>query len=121
MLIQRSGTFDRDAAETPAGFAESELTTLDPELLSSSFELDPDVIYERLDGRLVLVHLRSNRIYELSSTASRFCELLTSGRDPATCLEVLDQEFDTSRELLCAEAQRLLETLSQQEIVRRSP
>lgn len=121
MLAKRPDAVDRDAADTPSGLTEYEPSSLHPELLSGTFELDPDVIYELLDGRLVLVHLRSNRIYELSSTASRFCELLIAGRDPVACLEVLDQEFDTNREVLCAEAQRLLETLSQQQIVRRSP
>jgi hypothetical protein len=120
LSIKQSGAFDRDATAIPSGLTEAEHTPLVSEPFSGNFELDPDVIYELLDGRLVLVHLRSNRIFELSSTASRFCELLIAGRDPAACLEVLEQEFETNHEVLCAEAQRLLETLSQQEIVRRS-
>jgi hypothetical protein len=121
LITKRSGASDRDAAEAPLDPTEYEPITLGSEQFSGTFELDPDVIYEQLDGRLVLVHLRTNRIYELSSTASRFCELLIAGGDPIACLEVLDEEFNTDRETLCAEAQRLLETLSQQEIVRRSP
>lgn len=90
------------------------------EVLSGSFNLDPDVIYERLDGRLVLVHLRTNRIYELSATGARFCELLLSGCSPAAGLEILAREYDTSCAVIRDEIRRLLEKLSQDEIVRRS-
>ena len=39
----------------------------------------PDVVGRRLEDRFVLVNLRSNRIYELNSTATILWELLDKG------------------------------------------
>ena len=41
----------------------------------------PDVVGRRLEDRFVVVNLRTNRIYELNSTASILWEILESGSD----------------------------------------
>lgn len=45
--------------------------------------VDPDVVAERLGDDLVLVHLKTNKIYELNSTATRIFELAKAGHDRA--------------------------------------
>lgn len=42
-------------------------------------QLNPEVMAQRMGDDLVLVHLSSNQIFELSSSAARLWELLESG------------------------------------------
>jgi hypothetical protein len=53
-----------------------------------------EVVSRKLGDRLVVVNLRTNRIYELNSTASRIWELLEAGSDRTEIEETLLGEFD---------------------------
>jgi len=61
---------------------------------------DPDVVTRRLGDEVVLIHLRTNQIYELNRTAARIWELISAG---ATCPQIeqrLEEEFDVPADRL---------------------
>lgn len=63
------------------------------------------VVARRVDAGTVLIHLRTNRIYELNVTGSRIWELLREGCDSGTIQTRLLQEFEVDE----AEARRAIE------------
>ena len=68
----------------------------------------PNVVAKRLGDALVLVHLDTNRIYELNSTAARLWELCDAGCDLAQILTQMDEEFDVQEPRLRAETEAML-------------
>jgi hypothetical protein len=62
--------------------------------------VDPDVVAERLGEDLVLVHLKTNKIYELNSTATRIFELAKAGHDRSEIEGRLLEEYDVDRPAL---------------------
>lgn len=79
----------------------------------------PDVASRRLGDEVVLVHLRTNRIFSLSPTGARFWELLSDGRTrPEIEAELLD-EYDVSREEVSAEIDSLVTMLESEDLVQK--
>ena len=74
-------------------------------------ELAPGVVAERAGGGWVLVHLESDRIYELRGTAARIFELLREGRGRAEIERTLADEFEVEPERLAADLDRHLAEL----------
>ena len=60
-----------------------------------SVRLD-DVVSRRLDDVVVLINLKSNRIFELNSTSGRLWELVSEGASLSTIQARLRSEFDVS-------------------------
>lgn len=77
----------------------------------------PDVVARRLDDEIVLVNLRTNRIYELSPTAARLWELLGSGCDVEQARERLVAEFEVGETQLAAEIDVLVSQLASENLV----
>jgi hypothetical protein len=80
--------------------------------------VNPDVVSQQVGDDLVLVHLKTNQIYSLNPTGSRFWELLTEGRSRAEIERTLHDEFDVEPEALGREIDALLSDLARQDIVR---
>jgi Coenzyme PQQ synthesis protein D (PqqD) len=80
--------------------------------------VNPDVVSQQVGDDLVLVHLKTNQIYSLNPTGSRFWELLTEGRSRAEIERTLHDEFDVEPEELGREIDALLSDLARQDIVR---
>ena len=78
---------------------------------------NPNVIFRRLGDEIVLFHLGSDRFYELNGTAARFWELLSAGRDAAQIREQMLVEFAVDREQLAGEAEALLDSLRQEDLI----
>jgi Coenzyme PQQ synthesis protein D (PqqD) len=78
---------------------------------------NPDVVTRRMDEEVVLVHLRTNRIYTLNATAARFWELAESGVPRAAIKRVLLDEFDVDELALETEIDALVAELSGQELL----
>lgn len=78
---------------------------------------NPNVISRRLGDEIVLFHLDSDRFYELNGTAARFWELLSEGEDSAQVYEAMLKEFNVSRHQLAAEADALIASLRQENLV----
>lgn len=72
---------------------------------------DPNVIVKRLDGGTVLVHMGTNRIFELNDTGSKIWELLGQGSDAAAIVRQLMEEFDVDERHAADEVDRLLDEL----------
>jgi hypothetical protein len=72
----------------------------------------PDVVWQRLEDDVVLVHLRTNRIYSLNQTAARAWELLSAGADRAELERALLDEFDVEPVKVGRSLDELLEQLT---------
>jgi hypothetical protein len=78
---------------------------------------DPDVVSRRLGDEIVLVHLKTNRIFSLSPTGARFWELLKDGRSRSEIEAALLREYDVSHEEVSAEIDVLVRTLEAEQLV----
>jgi hypothetical protein len=81
---------------------------------------DPDVVARRLDDEIVLVNLRTNRIYSLNRTGGRFWDLLLEGHDLSKIEELMTQQFDVGAEELTAEVEALVGRLLSAGLVRHA-
>ncbi|HUS13544.1 MAG TPA: PqqD family protein [Chloroflexia bacterium] len=72
----------------------------------------PDVVAQRMGDRVVLVHLRNNRIYELNRTGARYWELLAGGSSPQAIHSQLAAEFAVDSVTLAAEMDGLRNALA---------
>ncbi len=89
----------------------------DVQPLLNTIKPNPNVIFRRLDDQIVLFHLESDRFYELNSTAARFWELLNEGSNEADIREQMLTEFAVDREQLSAEAEALVQSLRQEDLI----
>ena len=71
----------------------------------------PDVIWRRVDDSVILVHLGTNKTYELNRTGGRLWELLEQGSTYSDALAAVGSEFEIGTEQLRAEAARLVARL----------
>lgn len=78
---------------------------------------DPNVIAERVHEDLVLVHLGTNRIYSLNSTAARVWELLSESFSVSRIQATLQAEFDVDDRQLSSEMDALLASLSAEQLI----
>lgn len=85
---------------------------------AAPFQPHPDVVAQRLDEELVLVHLRTNRIYELNTTGARIWELLAAGRNDAQLLQQLAEEFELDVERAEEEVRTFRARLSAEQLLR---
>jgi hypothetical protein len=69
------------------------------------------VVSSQLGDAGVLVHLGTNRIFELNATGFRVWQLLGEGLDLAAVLTRLRDEFDVADSQLRAEVHALVEAL----------
>lgn len=76
-----------------------------------------DVVGRRLDDEMVLVHMQTNRIYTLSSTAARFWELLQDGLGRGEILRRLAQEYEVGEAELDAEMAALVSRLLEARLI----
>ena len=76
-----------------------------------------DVIGQRLGDEFVLIHLRTNRMYELNLTAARIWELLTEACDRMGIESRLLDEFDADGSDIAADVGALLSHLKSEKLV----
>ena len=72
---------------------------------------NPDVVFKRLENRMVLVHLATNRIFELNHTGARTWELVQEGATVNDLLERLAGEFEVDESTLRTEVDALFSEL----------
>jgi len=73
-----------------------------------------NVLTRQLPGGAVLVHLQTNRIFELNETAARVWELLGAGVPPTDLATRLVDEFDVDPNTAAAEVKVLLAMLARE-------
>ena len=76
-----------------------------------------DVLFERLEEKAILVHLHTNRIFELNGTATRLWELLEAGADAGELLSRMTSEFEVDGGQLASEIDAVLELLAQEGLI----
>jgi coenzyme PQQ synthesis protein D (PqqD) len=81
------------------------------------FACVPDVVWKDVDGDVVLVHLQTNRIYELNRTGARLWALLNEGKSVDEAEKILTEEFAVDEETAHTETTALLEDLLRQQLV----
>lgn len=79
---------------------------------------DPDVVARRLGDGAVLVHLQSNRIFELNDTGMRIWELVSDGLDEAAIARALTQEFEVEVDDAARSVRTFLEHFSAEGLLR---
>jgi hypothetical protein len=77
----------------------------------------PQVVSSRLGEAGVLVHLKTNRIFEVNATGLRIWELAAGGRTLAEIEEVLRNEFDVAPDRLREELLSLVAELTREGLV----
>ena len=77
----------------------------------------PDVITQRLGDDVILLHLETDRFYQLNHTAARFWELLSTGKDLREIQDQMLQEFHVDAEQLMHEITSLITSLKEENLV----
>jgi hypothetical protein len=77
-----------------------------------------DIVARRLGDGGVLVHLPTNRIFELNDTGMRIWELLVAGLPADAIATALVDEFSVDADQCTSEVHRLLEELAEAGLVR---
>lgn len=75
------------------------------------------VVFKRLGGQMVLVHLKTNAIFELNTTSARFWELLTEDGDISVVEARLAQEYDVEPAMLRREIAATLSVLATEKLI----
>jgi len=84
---------------------------------ASRFRPSADTLYERIGDETVLIHMRTNQIYELNRTAARFWDLLCAGHDRAEIQQLVLQEFDVAEADIEREIEALLASLKEEGLI----
>jgi hypothetical protein len=82
-----------------------------------TYRPNPEVTAERVGSDVVLVHLRTNEIYELNVTGARLWELITAGFDQDELQSQLQAEFDVDTAELAAEVDAFLSLLVREQLI----
>lgn len=77
----------------------------------------PDVVARQVGDDVVLVHLDTSQIFALNATGARFWELLNDGKSRVEIEEVIESEYDVSRDEVKASIDALLADLLAESIV----
>ena len=79
---------------------------------------NPEVVSKRLDEELVIIHLGTDQIFSLNSSAARFWELLESGLGVLEAKEQLVEEFAVSMQQLDEDIPNVLRVLLEKELLK---
>jgi phosphatidylserine decarboxylase len=103
---------DRDVA------ADAEDAEMAPLVPGSRVCPDPNVLAKRVDDEIVLVHLETNRIYELNGTAAFLWDTLAAGSTRAELEQCMALEFDVEPQQLAREIDEMLRRLASERLIR---
>jgi len=85
--------------------------------VNSTIRPNPDVLVQQMGEEYVLLHLRTNRFYQLNATGARFWELLSTAQDPEQIQARLLEEFDVGAGQLADEIERLVGLMQAEDLV----
>jgi Coenzyme PQQ synthesis protein D (PqqD) len=86
--------------------------------LSQNLKVNPDVLFQRLENDAVLLHMKTDRFYNLNRTGARFWELLNEGHDLNHIQEQMLREFDVEPAALEKEIKDMIVSLQEEDLVR---
>ena len=89
--------------------------------MGSHYRPNPDAMAQRVGDEVVLVHLKTDRIFALNQTGARIWELLSENLDAYQIQETLLREFEVDESQLKQEIYQLIESLYEQDLLVVSP
>jgi hypothetical protein len=81
------------------------------------FRPDPDVLVHRMGEDTILVHLRTNRLFEVNDTAAQLWSLLADGLSLGQIKRRLAEEYDVSRDRLDRDLAAMLDQFQQESLI----
>jgi hypothetical protein len=81
------------------------------------FRASPDAVAQRLGDEMVLIHLKTDRIFVLNRTAARLWELLSRGLERADIQRQMLEEFDVTEDQLASEVDPLVTSLKNEHLI----
>lgn len=84
---------------------------------SERYSISPDAVANRMGDQIVVVHVGTDRIFELNSTAARIWDLLSEGRNRSEIERVLSEEFNVSEAEAARQIEELLKSLVSENII----
>ena len=100
-------------------FLPSTVVTADPTNTYARLLPSPDVVSQRIGSEIVLIHLRTNRIYEMNRTSARVWELLVGRHDVESIRAAMRAEFDVSEAELTREMDAFFRMLVEEKLASR--
>ena len=85
-----------------------------------SWQISPDVIFQRIGDQGLLAHMNTNRVFELNRTATRLWELLAEGLDQAQIQQQMSEDFEVNETQLTEEIKTLFDSLLAENFVIRT-
>ena len=85
--------------------------------MGSHFRQSPEAVAQRVGDEIVLVHLKTDRIFALNGTGARIWELISESCDRAEIQKQLLEEFDVAEAQLEREIRALLEVLQKERFI----
>jgi coenzyme PQQ synthesis protein D (PqqD) len=87
------------------------------ENMRERFHISPHAVAKEMGNSVVLVHLGTEKIFELNATAARIWDLLAEGLTREDILSRISEEFDVPREVAAQEIQELLSSLISENMI----
>jgi hypothetical protein len=84
---------------------------------SERYQINPDAVANRMGDAIVVVHVGTDRIFELNSTAARIWELLSEGHNWQHIQETLLKEFDVPADQAAQDVEKLVTSLLAENII----
>ena len=82
-----------------------------------NLKVNPDVLFQRLENDAVLLHMKTDRFYNLNRTGTRFWELLSEGHDLVHIQEQMLREFDVEPAALEQEIKDMIVSLQKEDLI----
>lgn len=80
----------------------------------------PDVLFQEVNGEIVLLDLDSESYFGLNATGARIWQLMQEGKSGEALLEQMLEEFEIEREQLQADVSELIDQLCEAGLIVRS-
>jgi hypothetical protein len=87
------------------------------ETRAGRFRPSPDTVAQRLGDELVLIHMKTDRMFILNRTGARVWDLLSTGVDLAEIQRQVLQEFEVAEAELTTDVQGLLDSLRNEQLI----
>jgi coenzyme PQQ synthesis protein D (PqqD) len=81
------------------------------------FRVSPEAVANRMGDEVVLVHVGTDRIFELNSSAARMWELISAGHGREEIRNQICEEFQITPELAAQQTEEFLSTLISEKII----
>lgn len=81
------------------------------------YSVPPDIIYEWVGDEMVIINLKTDRIFSLNKTGARFFDLLTSRHSVSEIKDKLLKEFEVDPLTLDTEVQNIIGKLLDESLI----